>query len=152
MYYGIELFETAAQPVLSQRHVTSVDQLPVVIGKAYEAVFSYLYERGEQPADMPFVAYYNMDMTALDVEIGVPVSRVFDGTPEIRSGEIPAGRKVEGMYQGPYGGMTAIYDALNQWMSERAIEPTGVVYEFYYNSPEEVPESELLTKVVFLVK
>ena len=24
------------------------------------------------------------------------------------------------------------------------------VYEHYYNSPEEVPESELLTKIVFL--
>lgn len=152
MYYGIELFETAAQPVLSQRHVTSVDQLPLVIGKAYEAIFGHLYQLGEQPADMPFVAYYNMDMSALEVEIGVPVARMLEGSAAIKSGEIPAGKKVAGMYQGPYAGMTEIYDALNQWMAERAIEPTGVVYEFYYNSPEEVSESELLTKVVFLVK
>jgi len=152
MTYEIEMLETAAQPVLSQRHVTSVDQLPLVIGKAYEAIFSYLYGRGDQAVDMPFVAYYNMDMVALEVEIGVPVDRVFDGTEDIQSGEIPAGKKVVGMYQGPYSGMTAIYEAMNQWMAERAIEPTGVVYEFYYNSPEEVSESELLTKVVFLVK
>jgi effector-binding domain-containing protein len=152
MSYAIEMVETAAQPVIYQKHVTSVDQLPLVIGKAYESVFGYLYERGEQPADMPFIAYYNMDMAALEVEIGVPVSRVFEETPDIHSGEIPAGKKVISMYQGPYSGMTAIYDAMNQWMAERSIEPTGVVYEFYYNSPEEVPESELLTKVVFLVK
>lgn len=152
MSYLIELIETAAQPVLYQRHVTSLDQLPLVIGKAYECVFSYLYERGEQPADMPFVAYFNMDMTALEVEIGVPVSRAFDDTADVHSGVIPAGRKVVSMYQGSYSGLSAIYDAMNQWMAERAIEPTGVVYEFYYNSPEEVPESELLTKVVFLVK
>ena len=137
---------------LSQRHVAAVDQLPLVIGKAYEAIFSYLYERGDQPADMPFVAYYNMDMDALEVEIGVPVSREFDGTEDIQSGEIPAGKKVAAMLQGPYSDLTKLYDAMNQWMANRAIEPTGVVYEFYYNSPEEVLESELLTKVVFLVK
>jgi hypothetical protein len=30
--------------------------------------------------------------------------------------------------------------------------PAGVVYEYYYNSPMEVPESELLTKIEFVLK
>jgi len=36
-----------------------------------------------------------------------------------------------------------------QWISEIGHTPTGVAYEFYYNAPGEVPESELLTKIVF---
>ncbi|MDO9535730.1 MAG: GyrI-like domain-containing protein [Bacillota bacterium] len=39
-----------------------------------------------------------------------------------------------------------------QWIAENGYEQTGVYYEFYYNSPEEVPESELLTKIVMPVK
>jgi effector-binding domain-containing protein len=152
MSYGIELVETAVQPVLSIKTVTSVDQLPIVIGKAFEDIFRHLYEIGEQAADMPFVAYYNLDMEALDIEIGVGVEHVLEGHEQISPGEVPAGKKVVGMYQGPYSGLSSIYDAMNQWMADQGIEPTGVVYEYYFNSPEEVSESELLTKVVYLVK
>ena len=55
------------------------------------------------------------------------------------------------MYKGPYMEMPPAYEAITQWMKEKGYTPTGVAYEFYYNSPEEVPESELLTKIVFLV-
>lgn len=48
--------------------------------------------------------------------------------------------------------MEGFYNALIEWMTSQGHIPTGVVYEFYLNSPMEVPESELLTKVVFLLK
>ncbi len=56
------------------------------------------------------------------------------------------------MYQGPYNEMEPVYEAMNEWLEENEYEPTGVIYEFYYNSPEEVPESELLTKIMFLLE
>lgn len=37
-------------------------------------------------------------------------------------------------------------------MKDKGCEPTGVVYEYYYNSPQEVTESELLTEIEFLLK
>ena len=37
-------------------------------------------------------------------------------------------------------------------MSEKGYKPKGVYYEYYYNSPDEVPESELLTRIVMPVK
>jgi len=48
--------------------------------------------------------------------------------------------------------MEGVYNAMTEWMNANGHTPTGVVYEFYLNSPMEVPESELLTKIVFLVK
>ncbi|RYD03611.1 hypothetical protein N752_18735 [Desulforamulus aquiferis] len=48
--------------------------------------------------------------------------------------------------------MEPVYNAMMQWINENGYAPTGVAYEFYYNSPMEVPESELLTKVVFPIK
>jgi len=44
------------------------------------------------------------------------------------------------------------YKVIMQWIDDQGHKPTGVYYEFYYNSPAEVPESELLTKIVIPLK
>jgi effector-binding domain-containing protein len=81
--------------------------------------------------------------------MGFPVSGPIPGKGEISQGEIPAGKQVSYLYKGPYQGMEPVYDAMIQWIKDNGYTPTGVSYEFYYNSPEEVPENELLTKIVF---
>ena len=152
MDYKFEVNETAAQPVLSIRKRTSVGDLPQLLGYAFSAIIEYLNEIGEQPVDAPFAAYYNMDMEDLDIEAGFPVSKQLAGRDDINLSEIPAGKQVSCSYKGPYLEMGAVYEAMQAWMEANAYIPTGTVYEFYYNSPLEVPESELLTKIVFLVK
>lgn len=152
MSYKIELSEQVVQPVLSIRRRTSLGNLPQELGKAYGSIIQYLNEIGEQPADAAFTAYYNMDMEDLDVEMGFPVSKQLEGKDEIKAGEIPAGRYVTYMYKGPYSGMVPAYDAMNLFIKEKGLTPTGVSYEFYYNSPMDVPESELLTKIALPIK
>ncbi|MDO7787360.1 GyrI-like domain-containing protein [Desulforamulus aquiferis] len=152
MDYKFELNEQQAQPVLSMRTRTAVGNLPQELGKAYHTIINYLNELGEKPFEAPFAAYYNMDMEDLDVEMGFPVAKPLPGKGEIKSSEIPAGRQVSCMYKGPYNQMEPVYNAMMQWINENGYAPTGVAYEFYYNSPMEVPESELLTKVVFPIK
>jgi len=48
--------------------------------------------------------------------------------------------------------MASTDEAMTKWMSDNGHVPTGVVYEPYYNSPAEVPESKLLAKIEFLLK
>lgn len=152
MEYKFDLTENQAQPVLSIRTRTAVSNLPQEIGKAYGAIIQYLNEIGEAPADAPYTAYYNLDMENLDVEMGFPVSKQLEEKDEIKSTQIPAGKQVSCMYKGPYSGMTEPYDAMSKWISQNGHTPTGVAYEFYYNSPADVPESELLTKIMFTLK
>ncbi|MFA7467598.1 MAG: GyrI-like domain-containing protein [Desulfotomaculaceae bacterium] len=101
----------------------AVGNLPQVLGNAYGAIILYLNELGEQPSDAPFVAYYNMDMQALDLEIGFCF--------------------------GPYSQLEPAYHALMQWIGENEYTATGVEHDFYLNEPGKTPESELLTKIVF---
>ncbi|TCO77378.1 GyrI-like domain-containing protein [Marinisporobacter balticus] len=152
MDYKFELTDQSVQPVLSIRTRTAVGNLPNECGKAYGAIMQYLNEMGEKPADVPFIAYYNMDMEDLDIELGFPISKPLAGKGEIKLSEIPAGKQVACMYKGPYKEMEPVYNAMMQWISENGYSPTGVAYEFYYNSPMDVPETELLTKVVFPIK
>jgi effector-binding domain-containing protein len=152
MDYKIELKNTASQPVLSIRSRTTVGELPQYLGYAFQAVIEYLNEIGEQPIDAPFAAYYNIDMENLDVEAGFPVSNKLSGRGEIKLSEIPPGKQASCLYKGSYTEMKEAYEAMHDWVEKNAYLPTGVVYEFYYNSPTEVPEQELLTKIVFLIK
>lgn len=152
MNYNIELKEKNAQPVLAIRKITSLGQLPQEIGKAYGAIMQYLGELGEQPADAPYTAYYNLDMEHLDVEMGFPVSKQLAGKGEIKFYEIPAGKYSECLYKGPYSDSAPVYDAMNGWIAEKGFEATGIAYEVYYNSPAEVAESELLTRIMLPLK
>jgi effector-binding domain-containing protein len=147
-----EIIEKQEQPVLSVRRRTPAAGLTGAITQAYQEVFSYLDQLGEHPADIPFTAYYNMDMQDLDVEIGVAVRRLLPGKGAVHQSVIPAGRQASCVYKGPYSDIGAAYDALDAWINEKGLAPTGVCYEYYLNTPGQVPDSELLTKIVFLLK
>ena len=152
MDYQFELSEQLPRPVLFIRTRTPVGNLPQELGKAYGAIIQYLNEIGEQPSGPAFAAYYNMDMENLDVEMGFPVAKPLAGEGEIKAGEIPAGKQVSYVHKGPYNQIEPVYTAMMRWIEDNGQTPTGVSYEFYYNSPLEVAESELLTKVVFPLK
>ena len=152
MIEQIEISQQPEQPVLSIRTRTAVGTLPQEIGKAYQAIMEYMQEIGQPPLSAPFTAYYNMDMEDLDVEMGFPVSQPLAGMNDIKASSIPAGPQASCMYRGPYSGMAQAYEELTAKVNESGYTPTGICYEFYYNAPGEVPDSELLTKVVFLLK
>lgn len=152
MNFQIDYNEKSSQPVLFIRTRTSVDNLPKELGRAYGDIMKYLDEIGEQPCDAPYTAYYSLDMKDLDIEMGFPVSKPLPGNGEIESGEIPAGKQVSSLFKGPYSQMTELYDAMNRWISDNGYTAEGTAYEYYYNSPGEVPESELLTRVVLPLK
>ena len=147
-----EFKEQPAQPVLSVRTTTSVQELPQVLGKTYGAIAQYLSEVGEQPARPPFAAYYNMDMQALDIEAGFPVARALPGKVEIQTSEIPGGTLATVFHTGPYDQCGAAYEALTQYIKDNGREATGVAYEMYLNDPQQVPPQELQTLVVFPLK
>ena len=150
--FHCELIERPAQPVLSIRARTAVQNLPALFGKAYSSIGQYLGELREQPGGAPFAAYYNMDMQNLDVEIGFPVARSLPAKGEVLASKIPAGRYAACLHIGPYDAIGTAYDTLQIWMNVHACEATGVSYEFYLNDPQQVPPQELQTQVLFPVK
>lgn len=146
------LQEKEAQPAISIRTRSAVGDLPQVLGTAFEAIMKYLGEINAAPAGAPFVAYYNMDMQDLDIEIGFPVAAKLTGKDEMQASEIPAGKRLSCMYKGPYSQMEATYNAIMEWIAANGHTWIGVSYEIYYNSPVDTPESELLTEIVLMLK
>lgn len=147
MKRNIEVKALPKQTTLTIRTNTSVKSLPQVIGKIYEEIIEYLTELGEEPTGMPFVIYYNLDMTNLDVEIGFPVTKEYPDKDEIKTSKIPAEKVVSCVHKGPYKKMKPTYKAMHQWIKKEGYKTTGVAIEFYYNSPNEVSTKDLLTEI-----
>ena len=140
------------QPILSIRKKTTIEDLPLAIEECYLKIMAYLKELGVEAVDAPFTAYHSLDMPNLDVEMGFPVSKQLPDKDDIKAGVIPRGPVLSCMYEGPYSGLEDPYSEMFGWIQSNGYEPTGVFYEYYYNSPGEVPESELLTKIVIPLK
>ena len=152
MQYHCEAIQQPAQPVLFIRTKTTVQDLPQVLGRGYGAIMQFLEKAKEQPVGPPFVAYYNMDMSDLDIELGFPVSSTLAGKEPIQAGSIPACQAASCEFTGPYPELGLAYEELTTWIRENGHAATGVVYEFYLNDPMQTPAEELKTKIMFLLK
>jgi effector-binding domain-containing protein len=144
-----EIIERVAQPTLSIRTRAAVQDLPKLLGEAYGKIMQYLGELGETPGGAPFVAYYNMDMQDLDMEIGFPTLSPLPGIGEVHAGQIPAGKAATCLYTGAYNEIASAYTELSAWIATQGVRPTGVAYEFYLNDPQHTPAAELQTLILF---
>jgi len=152
MSFIFQIVDTEKQPVLSVQTTTSVANIPNVVGEVFGRVATHIAASGKEPLGPAFIAYHNMDMENLQMEIGFPIDEEIEGKADIVLSYIPAGKKAVGFHKGSYSELGPFYEKMGSWIAQKGYEPTGVMYEYYYNSPEEIPESELLTKVEFLLK
>lgn len=148
---SIEILKQMKQPTIAIRTRTKVDDLPMLIGQSYGRLGAYLHELGEFMTDVPYVAYHNMDMENLDVEIGFPVFRELPEKDDIKAGFIEEGKALFCMYRGSYQEMGPVYDEMAKWINDNGYESKGMSYEYYYNGPG-FPESEYLTKIIMPLK
>lgn len=152
MTYHCEIKDRAAQPTLAIRTTVAVQELPAALGASYGAIGQYLGMLRQAPVGAPFVAYYTMDMQALDVEIGIPVAQALPGKDNIYAGEMPAGKYATCVHTGPYDAIAPAYTALTQFVMENGYEATGVAYEAYLNDPSNTPPEAVMTQILFPLK
>jgi len=152
MAFTCEIKEMPVQQAMMIRTRTSVQNLPQTLGQCFGAVAQYLGELGEQPAGAPFVAYHNMDMADLEIDAGFPVGKKLAGNGEIKHGQIPGGKTGTCLYTGPYQEMPPAYEALTGLLADNKLEPSGIVYEMYLNSPMDTDPSKLQTLILFPLK
>lgn len=152
MSYQCHLSDREPQPTLIIRKRASVQQLPQILGPAWGTIMQYAGRYGATPAGPPFVAYHNMDMQDLDLEIGFPFQKSLGSEGDVQAGELPGGKAAECLHVGPYEKVAAAYEAIQKWLDENGHTPSGVAYEFYLNDPRTTRPEDLQTQVVFPLK
>jgi effector-binding domain-containing protein len=136
MHTPCQIVEYPNRPVLSVRTHAAVQELPRILGDVYGSIMAHLGELKTQPTGMPFVIYYNMDMSNLDIEVGFEVPAGLTGKDDLNPGVIPASKVVSLIYTGPYEECGPAYEEMGKWMAEKKLEGTGVAIEFYLNDPQ----------------
>ena len=147
----IAVFQQLEQNTLCIPATARVQDLPKLIGESYAKLARHLESLGALMADVPFVAFHNMDMQRLEVEIGFVVPAPLPGKDDIQPRRIAACKAAVCMYRGPYREVEPVYHEMARWISQQGYQLAGGSYEYYYNSPN-VPESDLLTKIVLPLK
>lgn len=147
-----ETKEIAPQTSLVIRTRTSLRNLPETISKSYEIMRKYIKGVNVQCTGSPFVIYYNMDMSDLDVEIGFQVDKKYAGKENIKSSEVPGGKVMMVTHIGPYKELEKTYKEAMAYISENKIETAGIVCESYPNDPGVTPPAELQTDIMFYLK
>jgi effector-binding domain-containing protein len=148
MPFQCEFENQPSQPTLCVKAHAPVAELPAVLGKAFGEIMGLLESQGQQPAGMPYVAYRNMDMADLDLEIGFPVARPLAGRGSVEPGALPGGTWAATLHVGPYDQVGRAWDALQQFIAASGKKSSGVGYEFYFDGPETPPE-KTRTRIMF---
>ena len=143
----MEIRTVEPRNTLTVRVSTPVGELPTLMGRVFGEVAAFMQRKGIPFAGMPFALYHNMDMNALDVEIGFPVAGVVAGEGRIGASTIPGGRVAWAVHVGPYETIEQTYNALLAFAQERNLKVAEWMYESYLNGPDTTPPEELRTEI-----
>ncbi len=152
MSYDCQTYLQEALPVLGIRTHAPVEKLQETLGKSYASIGQYMAGLGEEPAGIPYVAYFNMNMQDLDMEIGFKVAKPLPGKGPVQAGTLPNTMVATCTYTGPYPEMKLAYEELSRWVEEKGLQASEVVYEFYLNDPATTSPEALQTQIVFILK
>jgi len=153
-----ELGEQEEHPALTLRAKVLEKDLPEHVVECFGIIKAYMSKHGAKLNGYPFIAYYNIDLDNLrgggtwDMEIGFPVSKILPDSGKIKMSETLKAKTISCFYKGAYPGLGKAYSLLAGFLKDNNFQPLNISYEYYYNSPEFVPEDELLTRVVLLIK
>ena len=130
-----------------------MDKLVETMEAGYPKLMEYIAEQGKQISGAPYCCYTNPneDYSLFDVELGIPVSEAVVDKDEIFMSQTYSGKAITGIHKGAYKDLENTYVKLMDYAKENSLELTGVYCDYYLNNPDDVPESELLTKLVFAI-
>ena len=152
MPYDCQTYLQEALPVLGIRTHAPVEKLQETLGNCYASIGQYMAGLGEAPAGIPYVAYFNMDMQDLDMEVGFKVAKPLPGMGPVQAGALPNTMVATCTHAGPYPDLKFAYEELGRWVEEKGLQASEVLYEFYLNDPATTPPEALQTQIVFILK
>jgi effector-binding domain-containing protein len=142
----------ASVPALTIRAHVSMHDIPELFKAGFREIVELLAAQSLKPVGAPFARYYNMDMNALDIEFGFPVSSAANGGGRVVKSATPSGKAASCVYIGPYEEIEPAYDALMKWAADNGHILSGEAYEIYLNDPSNTPPDQLRTQVCLMLR
>jgi effector-binding domain-containing protein len=146
-----EIIELPERPYAGVRRTITMTTFGLIADRIAELI-GWLAERGQQPADAPFLRYEEIDMTndRLVVQAGVPVAVPVEGQGDIFAATLPAGRYLTESHHGHPDQLVGVIDRVLRSAGEQGLtldmtekggtEHWGCRLELYRTNPAVEPD------------
>lgn len=129
-------------PVLFGRRKLEKEKLAEALAEVLPAAFGHAMSNGLAMIGPPFVRYVDHSAAFFTIEAGVPLAEPAPD-PGVDSGlfvgALPGGSAAFTAHTGPYETLGDAHIALDKWMNDNNVSPTGPPWEVYITDPAEVP-------------
>jgi effector-binding domain-containing protein len=127
---------------------------PEDMGKLINEISAWAEDNKITLSGPPFAIYYSTPQENAEeivYDVGFPVDGEVQGTEKIIIATVPEHKVVYAKHKGPYADLPLVYQSMVEFVMINKYDVIGSPKEIYFNSPEEVSASELLTEVQFPV-
>jgi effector-binding domain-containing protein len=148
--YEITLDTVKEQPVAAARQRTTFKKVAREIGELLAQPWAFIKEHRDLRTNGDNVAIYRDESAEGSIEVGVQVSRAFEGNAEVVCSSTPAGAVARTAHFGPYDQLRSAHEAVREWCKQNGREialPFWEVYGDWNDDP-----SKLRTDVFYLLK
>lgn len=146
-----EILTTTAQAAIAIREKVKMKEIPQAMGRMF-AELGPLLQGEVQCIGPPFAFYHSWTDDEMEVEVGFPVAGKGITKGRVEPFELPAVKAVVGMHIGPYDKLVDTYSKMSEWMKANHHQPADYMWEEYLNSPDEVPQEKLMTRLIWPIK
>lgn len=129
-----------------RRTIHFFEEYSEFVGEAVTKISQVLKKADSFPSSGPIVCFHNVDLEALDVEIGFQVAETIRETETINAVTLPACTVVTAIDLGPYEQSDPVMEELLNWIPANGYQQAGGIYYHYLNDNER-PDTELLTEI-----
>ena len=147
----IELKKTEEKQVAYIFYTGPVEDMGDLIGE----IVDWMMNQNVEMTGPPYSAYYTSPAEVapedMQYEMGVPFLGEASEEGKVKIKNMPAQQVLSALHKGPYNEVGSVYEILMNKVIEDGYQMTGAPLEIYFNSPMEVPETDLLTEVQFPV-
>ena len=125
------------QPVVTAavRATVRMEALRTFFDNSFSLLFSTLDRQQVQAVGAPYARYRGQPTDTVDVEVGIPTSRLVEPEEDVRPSELPGGEVVTATHVGAYDGLGRSYAALAGWIGEQGRAPSSSMWEVYLTEP-----------------
>lgn len=151
-----KLVKASETPYLYVVKTSSMDpgDIAAKMGEAFGAVWGFMQSHNIQPAGGALSVYYDYSPDKMEFRAGFTVARqdMAKATGEVKADVTPAGELLHFQHKGSYATLRDDYALMTEHLKKIGREMGVPAWEVYLNSPDQVPEAELLTDVYMVLK
>jgi AraC family transcriptional regulator len=147
----IKVKETEDMQVAYIFYTGPVEDMGDLIGEIVDWMMAQNVEMTGPPYSVYYTSPAEVAPDDMQYEMGVPFDGKASEVGKVKIKNIPAQQVLSAMHKGPYHEVGMVYEILMNKVIDEGYQMTGAPMEIYFNSPMEVPESDLLTEVQFPV-